>query len=759
SGVQPVCFDNQKVVRAVLRDETDVQFVESFIEDFWSHEVSVGAVDFRIGSGDLPRLTRHGIEYRELIDDVQALIDRERETHAATAGGGWFDDFKDLNQIYAQLDSLVLANPTLASTFLVGTSIENRAIRGIAISTGGAGKPAIVFNSCQHAREWISPMVTMYIADQLLSQYNIDPELTSLVNNVDFYIIPVVNPDGYVHTWGPNRLWRKNRRNNLDGNFGVDLNRNWGFAWGGPGSSGNTFSDTYRGIAPFSEPESAALRDFILGLSNVRAHIDYHSFSQVILTPWGYEFEHLAPTLDAAEFDVLSQSMADAVLAAGLPYKPGPIGGILYRAAGGAVDWMYGERGICSCTVELRDTGEFGFILPADQIIPTCVENMEGMKEFAFWAATASSLRLYHNQSTLPVVASPDQSNTITVQARAWPGEQLDQGSVSVWHRTDVEGAFTETSLSPGAPTVFQSYSGDLPTTPCGQTVEYYFSAATTSMETATLPESAPTEVFSMPVAIVSTMVSDTFETSSGWSIMSVGDTATRGRWERAVPVGNSFSSQGNYAITFVQPDVDHTPDPGDECFMTQNGPYQQQNPTYVNGITTLTSPAFNITGDGEAYVSFWAFFNNSNGAGDRFEVSLSSNNGTNWVSLVDITSPTYVTTETVYWRRYLFRVSDYITPSTQTKLRFVARNAAPVTNLVEAAVDDVEFFRVYCPPIPGDLDSDGFVDVSDHEILLDCLMGPSTAHPVDCDDANFDPDIDVDMADYIIFSYLLPGT
>src|SRR5207248_1728560 len=91
-------------------------------------------------------------------------------------------------------------------------------------------------------------------------------------------------------TWSSNRLWRKNRRNNLDGNYGVDLNRNWGYQWGGLGSSSSTSSDIYRGTGAFSEPETQALRDFITARPNTVLSFDLHSYSQIILEPWAYDF-------------------------------------------------------------------------------------------------------------------------------------------------------------------------------------------------------------------------------------------------------------------------------------------------------------------------------------------------------------------------------------------------------------------------------------------------------------------------------------
>ena len=96
-------------------------------------------------------------------------------------------------------------------------------------------------------------MTTVYVAESLLSGYGESDRITALVNGTEFFIIPIVNPDGYRYTWNSFRMWRKNRRNNGNGSYGVDLNRNWAVGWGGGGSSGNPVSNPYRGTGPFSE--------------------------------------------------------------------------------------------------------------------------------------------------------------------------------------------------------------------------------------------------------------------------------------------------------------------------------------------------------------------------------------------------------------------------------------------------------------------------------------------------------------------------
>ena len=140
-------------------------------------------------------------------------------------------------------------------------------------------------------------MTGMFLADRLVESADTDPRVHALLSRAEIFVIPVVNPDGYFFTWSDsaNRLWRKNRRNNGDGTFGVDNNRNWGYEWGGAGASTQTSSETYRGTGPFSEPETAAMRDFFNARPNIVSNIDFHSYSQLVLSPWAYT---VAPSVD-----------------------------------------------------------------------------------------------------------------------------------------------------------------------------------------------------------------------------------------------------------------------------------------------------------------------------------------------------------------------------------------------------------------------------------------------------------------------------
>jgi len=295
-------------------------------------------------------------------------------------GGGFFDAYQTFETIDDELDAL--ASSPLAEIVVVGETLEGRTVRGVRLGAAGPGAPAVLVNGAQHAREWISPAACMYLADRLVSTYGSDPDVTAVLDRVDVIVIPVVNADGYVYSFTPgNRFWRKNRRDNGGGFEGVDPNRNWAEAWGGSGSSSFPGSEIYRGPAPFSEPCTANLRDFIIANPEIRGHLDVHSFAQLVLGAWAHTNdpaprpETLLPLGEAINTAIVGTNGAD------FDFRTGA-GGIGF-AAGSMPDWTFGELGVMSWTFELRDQGQFGFALPADQIIPASEECYNGIMRLA----------------------------------------------------------------------------------------------------------------------------------------------------------------------------------------------------------------------------------------------------------------------------------------------------------------------------------------------------------------------------------------
>jgi len=174
-------------------------------------------VDYVIPPESMEAFSALGTPYTVLEDDVQQLIDEEKERllsrgPADPRSRDWFDDYKNLDAVNAKLSAMAADRPDLVTVLDIGTTLQGRHIHGVRISGPGDGKPAVQLNGCHHAREWITVMVPMWIANRLVYEYDTDPAIHSIVDRVEFFIIPVVNLDGYVYTWTTNRLWRKNRR-------------------------------------------------------------------------------------------------------------------------------------------------------------------------------------------------------------------------------------------------------------------------------------------------------------------------------------------------------------------------------------------------------------------------------------------------------------------------------------------------------------------------------------------------------------------
>nr|SVE84084.1 EOG090X00QE [Daphnia pulex] len=254
----------------------------------------------------------------------------------------------------------------------------------VKISTGGTGKKAIFVDGGIHAREWISPAYVTWLIRELVENYAAHPQY---VDNIDWYIMPVINPDGYRHTFAANgdRLWRKTRAPNAGSQcIGTDMNRNFGFHWDEGGSSDLPCGETYNGGAAFSAIESQIVRDAILSVASQSVvYLTVHSYGQYWLTPWGYTPEYPADYPQLYDLAVRAVDKLTAVY--GTQYTIGTSTNVLYIASGGSDDWAKGGAGIpYSYTVELRDTGKFGFELPATTVINRVALLKKTHNEIAF---------------------------------------------------------------------------------------------------------------------------------------------------------------------------------------------------------------------------------------------------------------------------------------------------------------------------------------------------------------------------------------
>ncbi|MCE9574930.1 MAG: M14 family metallocarboxypeptidase [Deltaproteobacteria bacterium] len=356
-------------------DPASCALAESLALDVWSEERGPGLpLDVVVTDRQLPLLAAAHVRWEVLVPDIDAAAREERDRlRAPTAArpGDWFGEYRDFTAIADHLRELAALAPDRVSLQAIGASVDGRPLWALRIRGRGANPTPMLINGTQHAREWLATMATTCVADRLVRDYDRDPAIRAFVDRTDLWIVPVVNPDGYQYTWSSDRYWRKNRR----GSEGVDLNRNFAVAWGGPGSSPNERAETYRGAYPFSEPESSALRDLVMR-EHIALHLDFHTYSQLVLYPWTHTAT-AAP--DRARLAAIGDRIASAIFAAHqVRYALMP-GAELYPAAGTMSDWVYGEAHAQSFTIELRPKGSpvrgrGGFVQPPRQIRPTCDE-------------------------------------------------------------------------------------------------------------------------------------------------------------------------------------------------------------------------------------------------------------------------------------------------------------------------------------------------------------------------------------------------
>uniref|UniRef100_A0A023ES11 Zinc carboxypeptidase A 1 n=1 Tax=Aedes albopictus TaxID=7160 RepID=A0A023ES11_AEDAL len=324
-------------------------------------------------------LHNEGIHARLLETNMQKSIDEEKQRMVSKRARGAFDfnNYYELEDIHAWLDKL--ANQYDQVELLEGGhSYENRSIKGVKVSYK-SGNPGVFIEGGIHAREWISPATVAYILNELLT--STDPKVRNIAENYDWYMFPSVNPDGYVYTHKKDRLWRKTRTPYSGGCFGADPNRNWDFHWAEQGTSSRCQSETYGGPYAFSEVETKTLSEFVASLKGkIQAYISFHSYSQLLLFPYGHTHEHTPNHNDLDE--IAKATVTSLAKRYGTKYNYGNIYDAIYPASGASVDWAYGTLDVkIAYTYELRPgSGSWnGFVLPPKQIVPTGEETLDSL--------------------------------------------------------------------------------------------------------------------------------------------------------------------------------------------------------------------------------------------------------------------------------------------------------------------------------------------------------------------------------------------
>ncbi|PTX61755.1 zinc carboxypeptidase [Melghirimyces profundicolus] len=351
---------------------------------------------------DRTSIVRSGASIDEVADDYVVITATPEESEKLKENGFRLEtvskrpqDFPSEDSLYhnykemvQEINRVASKHPHIVKKFSIGKSYEGRQLWAAKISDNvrkDENEPEVLYVAQHHAREHLTPEMALYTLNLFTDEYEKNTRVTDIVNNREIYIVFSLNPDGseYDISTGNYLWWRKNRQPNVDSSIGTDLNRNYGYKWGCcGGSSDDPTSGTYRGAEPFSAPETARLRDFINsrvinGKQQIKTAITFHTYSELILWPYGYTYEDTPKDMDPDDYKVF-EAMGKA-MAESNNYTPQQSSD-LYITDGDFLDWSYGKHNIFSFTFEMYPkTSDPGFYPPDERIAEETKRNREAV--------------------------------------------------------------------------------------------------------------------------------------------------------------------------------------------------------------------------------------------------------------------------------------------------------------------------------------------------------------------------------------------
>ncbi len=550
---------------------------------------------------DINKLIKAGVKYEIITDDMSKFYSQRNKKSTqlfktsktpANFHLGSFLGNLSLSEMITELETMKTLYPNLISAQMsidqTITTHEGEQVFYVKLSDNpetDEEEPEVLYTALTHAREPVGMMQLIYYMWYLLENYDTDPEIKYLLDNTEMYFVPCVNPDGYEYNHAEyladrDYMWRKNRRNNGDGTFGVDINRNYGFQWhfDDSGSSSYPSDETYRGPSAFSEPETQMMRNFTVGRNFLAAN-NHHTYSNLLLYPFGYD-EIQAP-------DSLIFKTYAALMARHNGFSTGTAWELLYSTNGDANDWMYGEQTtknkIYSFTAETGNSTQ-GFWPDSEDILPLCENNLE--------------MNLYLTRFVSVFAQITDKSETIIPNSGQISFDLQRLGlsgngtySVSLSSNDDIFetiGANVEIEL----PNVLDSQTG---------TIDYLLKSSVANgstvnmILTVTNGEYSVSESLSKIIGVAEIIVSEDGNSMTDW---------TTSQW-------NITSS------SYVSPGFSITDSPAGNYYDNTNNPI------------TLTSPV-DLSGVTYAALSFQAHWDIENDW-DCVRLLVSENNGSTW--------------------------------------------------------------------------------------------------------------------------------
>ncbi|RKP09378.1 hypothetical protein THASP1DRAFT_22773 [Thamnocephalis sphaerospora] len=263
-----------------------------------------------------------------IVDNVQRLVDAEMHTvnSPGTQRIDWFLEYHQIEDIYDWLRQLAEKHADILRVTAPGDLSKRK---------------RIWLESMVHAREWISGITLQYIINSLVGGYSRgEQRIKTLLEKAVFVFVPVCNPDGCLYGWRTDRMWRKNCEHTVSGKaYGVDLNRNWPDHWASDGSSNDPGAEDFHGPSAGSSREVQALMAAYIKEPNVVGAIDFHAYSQLILSPYGWTN---AASPDDAAYERIGQQIADDIYRQSGKNYTFQRSISLYPTSGTVSDWWYG---------------------------------------------------------------------------------------------------------------------------------------------------------------------------------------------------------------------------------------------------------------------------------------------------------------------------------------------------------------------------------------------------------------------------------
>ena len=750
------CLDIYKEIKIYNDDLVNHEILHSLGIDVDHIYKTDQYIQFVISQYDLDKLILENISYEIIHEDIEEFYKSRliqnyssRDFNYGSMGG-----YYTFQEIEENIDELIFLYPNIISQKIsIGFSLEGRNIWALKVSDNpniNEQEPQALYTGLHHSREPMSYMNLFYFMHWLGENYETDLLAQHLVNNRELWFIPAINPDGLVYNEtiapGGGGMQRKNTRDTCSGTpIGVDLNRNYGYLWGydNEGSSPDGCNETYRGTSPFSEPETQAVRDFV-NQHDFKINFNYHSYSDLLIYPFGYEYENNAPQED---IDIFIEYGQDMVQYNGYTLGTGP--DLLYPVNGDACDWMYGEANIFSYTPEIGSNSD-GFWPATQRILPLAQENLYPNQVLALNAGSKYDVNIsidsesFNSNNVYPLFISimnrglSDSNGAVQVEIISSDNLVFELNEITL------NGLDSREYIDLGDISYFelsnQSASGSIETITVNvYDNDYYYYSDSIEI------------LIGEPISYIF----DDFESNSLWQVGAQTDLASAGVWERAIP---SPTYEDDNQI--VQPNEDHT-EFGNYCYMTENStnPDNETQSDVDGGATTLFSPVFDLSMYEIALVSYWKWYTNNlgnNPGTDYWKVDVSNDEGLSWISLEN------TNLSNNFWQFEQFLISDYVTLTDKMQFRFIAEDifnngdVGSGGSLVEAALDDFRisiFENNECNL--GDINQDALVNVVDVVLLVNIIISDENVDNYLCS-SDFNEDNLINIQDIILLVSLI---